>query len=37
MSASPWNAFPQPYSSLISHLVNDRLLNVRAGYLTNCR
>ena len=36
MSASLWNASPQPNSPLINRLINDRLLDVRAGYLTNC-
>jgi len=37
MSASLLNACPQPNSPLINRLVNDRLLDVRAEYLTNCR
>jgi len=37
MFASFWNACPQPNSSLINRLINNRLLDVRAGYLTNCR
>ena len=37
MSTSLWNACSQPNWSLISRLINDRLLDVRAEYLSNCR
>jgi len=37
MSASLCNACPQPNSPQISRLINDRLLDARAGYLTNCQ
>jgi len=36
MSASLWNACRQPNSPLTNCLINDRLLDVRAGYMTNC-
>jgi len=36
LSASLWNACPQPNSPLISRLINHRLLDARAGYMTNC-
>jgi len=37
MSDSVRNACRQPNSTLISRLINDRLLDVGTGYLTNCR
>ena len=36
MSASLWNAWSQPNSPMINRLINDRLQDVRAGYMTNC-
>jgi len=37
MFASFWNACPQPNSLLINRLINDRLLDVYAGQLIDCR